>query len=189
MLHRPFFAPEYFNGTTGRMKRVVAIDGFHLKGDYASTGILMESMKDHNDQVVVIALGLAPLEDKDQWTWFLRQLRSSSILVDVDSICFVSDRLKGTRDPIRTIAYNVVGLLTAVLCVLPFSFHRFCMRHIVANMKTCRLIGGDDEAVMYDLSRSGSAENFEAHLLKFQRKPSTMQYFGLPQVLMPFYVT
>ena len=67
-----------------------------------------------------IAIGIVDIEDEDNWTWFMRELRI--ILNDGRVIVFVSDRHK--------------GLLESVSTVFPGHPHSFCTIHIKNNLKT-----------------------------------------------------
>jgi hypothetical protein len=74
----------------------MALDGCHLKGIYNKSGLfLTASLKDGANSNLLVALAIVPKEDKENWSWFLRQLIACPLEIP-EKFLFVSDRQKGT---------------------------------------------------------------------------------------------
>ncbi|KAF0746749.1 hypothetical protein AaE_008001, partial [Aphanomyces astaci] len=127
----------------------------HLKDlMYANGVLLLVTAKDPNNHLVILGIAIVPVENGEHWTWFLRCLQSAGIPI-ADTV-IVSDRLK--------------GLIKACNDVCPDSPHRYCMRHIVANMNSSlgRHLSSVEESLVYKLPRSDSRESFTRHMDKLQ---------------------
>lgn len=71
------------------MRKVVVVDGTHLKGKYAGC-LLTASAQDGNYQMFPLAFAVVDGENDLSWEWFLKQL---SAFVEVnEELVFVSDR-------------------------------------------------------------------------------------------------
>ena len=71
------------------MRRVIVIDGAHLKGKYLGC-ILTASCQDAYFQVFPLAFGVVDNENDAAWEWFFWVL--STAIPDSSKISFVSDR-------------------------------------------------------------------------------------------------
>lgn len=56
------------------MRKVVIIDGTHLKGKYSGC-LLTASAQDGNSQIFPIAFGIVDSENDEAWTWFFTKLQ------------------------------------------------------------------------------------------------------------------
>lgn len=65
---------------------------------------------------------IAPVENEDNWTWFMRLLLKSIDNIDDPTIPFISDRQK--------------GLINVVREVFPGKVHGNCAHHLKGNVKT-----------------------------------------------------
>ncbi|XP_013624088.1 PREDICTED: uncharacterized protein LOC106330075 [Brassica oleracea var. oleracea] len=71
------------------MRKVVIIDGTHLKGKFAGC-LLTASAQDGNYQIFPIAFGIVDSENDQSWTWFFNKLLA--VVPDFADLVFVSDR-------------------------------------------------------------------------------------------------
>ncbi|XP_056846155.1 uncharacterized protein LOC108831784 [Raphanus sativus] len=70
------------------MRKVVVVDGTHLRGKYAGC-LLTASAQDGNYQIFPLAFAIVDGENDKSWEWFFHKL--SSFVPDNDSVVFVSD--------------------------------------------------------------------------------------------------
>ncbi|XP_023729493.1 uncharacterized protein LOC111877202 [Lactuca sativa] len=70
-------------------RKVIIMDGAHLKGKYKGT-ILHEVAMDGNNQILPIGYGICPKETTNSWTWFLEELHEC--IGDVEGLTIVTDR-------------------------------------------------------------------------------------------------
>ncbi|KAL5797667.1 hypothetical protein ACOSQ2_002487 [Xanthoceras sorbifolium] len=97
----------------------ICLDSCHLKGKYP--GILLAANAiDANFGVFPLAVAIVDTECKESWVWFMRNLYEH-IGEDNRRISFITDRQKGVIDALQT--------------WWPGSSHRFCVRHIFANLR------------------------------------------------------
>ncbi|KAH6811026.1 hypothetical protein C2S51_024788 [Perilla frutescens var. frutescens] len=96
---------------------VVVIDGTHLKGK--NKGIMfVVVMKDVNEQLLPIAVGIGPIENDDTWIWFLNRLHIT--LGEIEDLLIVSDQHKSIKN--------------AVAAVFPRAIHGLCYYHLQTKM-------------------------------------------------------
>ncbi|XP_058078659.1 uncharacterized protein LOC131226985 [Magnolia sinica] len=99
------------------LRRVLAIDGTHLKGKYK--GVLFIAMAlDGDNYIFLIAFGIGESENKSSWNWFLTYL--NDVLGSVEGLVIISDRYK--------------GLMKEVPQVFPHAIHEYCAYHIYRNL-------------------------------------------------------
>lgn len=131
-------------------KKVIGVDGTHLKGDMNKRGIyLLATAKDVDNHIVVFGLALVPVENYDNWSWFLAELKTAvRQCADRYSPVFVSDRQK--------------GLLAAVSNIFPESGHRFCVRHIIGNVaKQLSALTVDEQGYVFAMARSDCEKDYD----------------------------
>ncbi|XP_057529748.1 uncharacterized protein LOC130808285 [Amaranthus tricolor] len=117
----------YKEGFVTRCRRIIRVDGEHLKGPYP--GILLTAVaKDGNNNIFPIAIfpiawAMVATESANTWTWFLALLVDDiNLVTDKDSeITFMSDRQKGLIDALKNVVLQ--------------SEVRFCCRYIWTNFK------------------------------------------------------
>ncbi|KAF0702007.1 hypothetical protein AaE_016184, partial [Aphanomyces astaci] len=92
-------------------------------------------------------LAIVPVEDGPNWTWFLNHAKAAGTM-DKNPV-ILSDRQK--------------GLINACNTVCPQSPHRFCMQHIVANIRSTKglWLTQAEEGLAYRMARSDSSDTFE----------------------------
>ncbi|XP_056158414.1 uncharacterized protein LOC130134769 [Syzygium oleosum] len=99
-------------------RRVVGLDGCFLKG--LCKGELLAAVgRDANNQMFPIAWAVVKIENKDTWSWFLKNLMVDLDINDGGGWAFMSDQQK--------------GLVPALAELMPYAEHRMCARHIYAN--------------------------------------------------------
>ncbi|KAH6836963.1 hypothetical protein C2S53_013439 [Perilla frutescens var. hirtella] len=77
---------------------VLVIDGTHLKGK--NKGILFVAvMKDGNEQILPVAVGLGPIENDESWIWFLAHLHMA--LGDIDDLLIISDQHQSIKNAVQ----------------------------------------------------------------------------------------
>ncbi|XP_050233824.1 uncharacterized protein LOC126682258 [Mercurialis annua] len=99
-------------------RKVIGIDGCFLKG-ICKGQLLIAVGRDGNNQMFPIAWGVVLVENKDNWSWFLRMIQYDLQLEYGEGYAVISDMQK--------------GLESAVKDILPQAEHRRCARHVYAN--------------------------------------------------------
>ncbi|KAH9150167.1 hypothetical protein LEN26_004105, partial [Aphanomyces euteiches] len=143
---------------------VVALDGTYLKDLMNSNGVLLvATTKDPNNHLLVLGIAIVPVENYDNWQWFMRHLQVAGIL-DGD-VVILSDRDKGLKKACKD--------------VCPQLSHRFCLRHIVANIRSSKdmSLTPDEERLVYRLATRSSRDSFESVSQKLlSTNPKAFQY-------------
>ncbi|EOA28310.1 hypothetical protein CARUB_v10024509mg, partial [Capsella rubella] len=80
------------------MRKVIVIDGTHLRGRYGGC-LIAASAQDANFQVFPIAFGIVNSENDEAWTWFMEKL--SEAIPDDPDLVIVSDRHSSIYSSIR----------------------------------------------------------------------------------------
>ncbi|KAE8681017.1 hypothetical protein F3Y22_tig00111344pilonHSYRG00032 [Hibiscus syriacus] len=92
--------------------------------------------RDINNQIFPIAWVVVEVENRETWTWFLKNLQTDLNLGDGENVTLLSDMQK--------------GLLEEVPLCLPNVEHKFCARHIYANWKKPQKRIGKLKKAAYD---------------------------------------
>lgn len=106
-------------GALSGCRPLIGLDGCFLKGYYGGT-LLAAVTQDANQSFYVIAYGIVEQETKDTWTWFLVRLLEDIGHPNTHGWEFISDMQK--------------GLLPAIQDLCPGTSHRFCVKHLEANV-------------------------------------------------------
>jgi len=83
---------------------------------------------DTEGQIFPVAFGVVDIEEKDNWIWFLQQLRTALIehVPDIpeqeNALVILSDHAK--------------GLLEGVPTIFPLAAHGYCLKHLEKNLKS-----------------------------------------------------
>ncbi|KAL0716908.1 hypothetical protein Bca4012_066230 [Brassica carinata] len=101
------------------MRKVVIVDGTHLRGKYADC-LLTASAQDGNYQVFPLAIAVVDGENDKSWEWFLQKL--TQFIPNTNDVVFVSD-----RHP--SIYYGLAK-------VYPYGRHCACILHLKRNIRT-----------------------------------------------------
>ncbi|XP_054806274.1 uncharacterized protein LOC129308940 [Prosopis cineraria] len=97
---------------------IIGLDGCFLKGPYGGI-LLVVVARDPNEQYFPLAMAVVETENRDSWTSFLKNL--------FDDI--------GTMAKKKGIGFKVQGLVQALGELLGGVEHRYCVRHLYANIK------------------------------------------------------
>ncbi|KAG9450576.1 hypothetical protein H6P81_010541 [Aristolochia fimbriata] len=98
----------------------ISVDGTHLYGKYKGC-LLIATSFDEDNRLFPLAFALVEKENIDTWTWFIS--------------CLARQVVRG-RSPMCIIFDRHSGIIRAVRDVFPRPHrHRFCIRHIIANLK------------------------------------------------------
>ncbi|KAD3337143.1 hypothetical protein E3N88_32663 [Mikania micrantha] len=101
-------------------REIIGLDGAFMKGPFPSQ-LLTAVRMDPNNGIYPLAYAIVKAENLHSWSWFLSILREDLGLEINANFTFIYDRQKGI---IPTIAYE-----------FPSAQHRYCVRHILQNMK------------------------------------------------------
>ncbi|XP_048619968.1 uncharacterized protein LOC106363993 [Brassica napus] len=101
------------------MRKVVVVDGTHLRGKYVGC-LLTASAQDGNSQVFPLAIAIVDGENDNSWEWFFKTLQA--FVPNSNDIVFVSDRH-------ASIYYGLAK-------VYPEARHCACILHLKRNIRT-----------------------------------------------------
>ncbi|KAG7533136.1 Zinc finger SWIM-type [Arabidopsis thaliana x Arabidopsis arenosa] len=101
------------------MRKVIVIDGTHLRGRYGGC-LIAASAQDANFQVFPIAFGIVNSENDEAWTWFMTKLTEA--IPDDPELVFVSDRHSSIN-------------YASIRKVYPMSSHAACIVHLKRNIE------------------------------------------------------
>ena len=102
---------------------VISIDGTHVYGKY-DIKLLIAITIDGNGSILPLAFVIVANESIETWTLFLDHLHLH-VVKGRRGVTLISDRHHG----ILSSVYNSPNWQA------PFGFHRFCLRHLKANLK------------------------------------------------------
>ncbi|KAL3694466.1 hypothetical protein R1sor_008117 [Riccia sorocarpa] len=100
---------------------MVALDACHTKNRKYPILLFLATIVDGNNQILVLAYGIAHVEDKDTWCWFISNLKQCIHGLASPNVLIVSDRQK--------------GLIDAVAEELPTNEHIHCTFHLQMNLR------------------------------------------------------
>lgn len=86
------------------MRKVVVVDGTHLKGKYVGC-LLTASAQDANYQIFPIAFAVVDGENDQAWTWFFSKLLD--VVEDGHDLVFVSDRHQSIYAGLRKVRVSL----------------------------------------------------------------------------------
>ncbi|KAL0713563.1 hypothetical protein Bca4012_020541 [Brassica carinata] len=99
------------------MRKVLSIDGAHLKSKYKGT-LLAATAQDGNFHLYPLAFAVVDSENAASWSWFLMCLKT--IIPDEEDLVFVSDRASSIE--------------AALLQYYPLAHHGICIFHFEKNV-------------------------------------------------------
>ncbi|KAL3679109.1 hypothetical protein R1sor_022065 [Riccia sorocarpa] len=100
---------------------MIAMDACHTKNKKYPTLLFLATVVDGNSNILVLAYGIAPVEDRETWCWFVENLKHAIHGLASPNVLIVSDRQK--------------GLVDAVADELPSNEHVHCTFHLRMNLK------------------------------------------------------
>ncbi|XP_062103374.1 uncharacterized protein LOC133814429 [Humulus lupulus] len=105
------------------LRPIIVVDRTFLKNAHGAT-LFSASTLDSNNNIFVLAFGIADLENYNSWLWFFSKLRDTygEPEVTFTRLAIVSDRHKSIDN--------------AVHIVYPNAFHGACMYHLLNNLKS-----------------------------------------------------
>jgi zinc finger SWIM domain-containing protein 3 len=83
--------------------------------------LLIACILDGNDEILPIAWGLVEIEDGDNWTWFLENMKRDFWGIEEPDMVFMSDRDKGLKQALST--------------VFPDGHSACCCQHLADNVQ------------------------------------------------------
>ncbi|XP_018487547.2 uncharacterized protein LOC108858060 [Raphanus sativus] len=101
------------------MRKVVVVDGTHLKGRYAGC-LLTASAEDGNHQIFPLACAVVDSENDKSWEWFFQNL--AAFVPNESGLVLMSD-----RHP---------SIYKAISQVYPSAGHCICVVHLKRNIRT-----------------------------------------------------
>ncbi|XP_010448992.2 PREDICTED: uncharacterized protein LOC104731347 [Camelina sativa] len=126
------------------MRKVISIDGAHLKSKYKGT-LLAASAQDGNFQLYPIAFAVVDSENNASWDLFLRWLKT--IIPDEKDLVFVSDRAS--------------SIATALSVNYVHAHHGICTFHLQKNLETRFRASASLLPVVHDASRAYTQYDFD----------------------------
>ncbi|XP_010462874.1 PREDICTED: uncharacterized protein LOC104743500 [Camelina sativa] len=126
------------------MRKVISIDGAHLKSKYKGT-LLAASAQDGNFQLYPIAFAVVDSENDASWDWFLRCLKT--IIPDENDLVFVFDRAS--------------SIATALSVNYELAHHGICTFHLHKNLETRFRASASFLPVVHDASRAYTLYDFD----------------------------
>jgi hypothetical protein len=144
--HRFFCAlGPCIQGFLGSCRPYLSVDSTCLNGRWNGHLAAATALDGHN-WMYPIAFGFIDGETKDNWVWFVTQLRKA--LGNIDKLAICTDACK--------------GLETAVELVFPNADKRECFRHLMQNF--IKNFHGNSYRGMYPAARAYRTEVFNSHL-------------------------
>ncbi|XP_062075254.1 uncharacterized protein LOC133779294 [Humulus lupulus] len=101
------------------LRPIIVVDGTFLKNAHGGT-LFSASTLDSNNNIFVLAFGIADSENDNSWIWFFSKLRDT--YGEPEGLTIVSKRHKSMDN--------------AVHMVYPNAFHGACMFHLLNNLKS-----------------------------------------------------
>ena len=100
------------------LRRVLVVDGTHLKGKYKGV-LLTASGQDANFQVYPLAFAVVDSENDDAWTWFFTKL----------------ERIIADSNTLTILSYRHESIKVGVKKVFPQAHHGACIIHLCRNIQ------------------------------------------------------
>ncbi|KAL0314995.1 UNVERIFIED_CONTAM: hypothetical protein Scaly_2556800 [Sesamum calycinum] len=140
---------DYAEELMKRCRRIIGVDGCHLKGPHG--GVLLTAVSiDPINNLYPLAYAIVSGETREAWEWFLGLLKSDLNIVREDAYTFISDKQK--------------GLIPAFESVFPGSDKRYCVRHLHGNMKTTGFKGLAYKSALWNAARATTESEFKVRM-------------------------
>lgn len=101
---------------------LLCLDTCHTKNRKYPVQLFIASVLDDNMEIVILCFGLAPVENTENWPWFLRNLDKSVDGMENLVLPFISDRQKGLKAVVRD--------------DFPGKVHGYYAHHLKGDVKT-----------------------------------------------------
>ncbi|XP_016192018.1 uncharacterized protein LOC107632893 [Arachis ipaensis] len=132
------------NGFRMGCRPLIGLDGAFLKTRFS--GQILAA-------IYVIAYAIVPVENTNNWRWFLELLHKDLRSYTQNGWCFILDMQK--------------GLITAVQEVFPYVHHRFCVWHLRRNFKK-QWKDNELKGLLWKCVRSTTQEGFIEGMMTIQ---------------------
>ncbi|KAL0293687.1 UNVERIFIED_CONTAM: hypothetical protein Sradi_6924000 [Sesamum radiatum] len=99
---------------------IIGLDGCFLKTVFGGQ-MLVAVGRDGNDNMWPIALAIVPVENGENWCWFIREILDDIGGLGTDHWSFISDSQKGLIEALRELVLD--------------AEHKYCLTHMYANFK------------------------------------------------------
>ncbi|KAL3698507.1 hypothetical protein R1sor_012583 [Riccia sorocarpa] len=163
---RAFVCPSATQGVLRFCQKMIAMDACHTKKKKYPTLLVLATTVDGNNNIIVLAYGIAPVEDRETWCWFVGNLKHAIHGLASPNVLIVSDRQK--------------GLVDAVADELPSNEHVHCTFHLRMNLK--RYFGAQVSQYFHRLIYTETKDIFEDALKdleeRFPNGKETVQYIN-----------
>ncbi|XP_049406269.1 uncharacterized protein LOC125869914 [Solanum stenotomum] len=134
------------------MRKVIAVDGTHLHGNYE--GVLLSIVaQDTENHVYSIVFCVVDKENDASRTFFFEKLKE--IVVDEPDLCFISDRHK-------SIANGIVNIYN-------HAHHGYCIMNLDKNLRVNHHYA-DYLYLYYNAAKTYSLEEFDIYFVEFKNK-------------------
>ncbi|XP_019152456.1 PREDICTED: uncharacterized protein LOC109149253 [Ipomoea nil] len=136
-------------------RKIIGVDGCHLRSKYGGY-LLTATAMDPNDGIFPLAYAIVEGENKQSWTWFLALLKFDLGIDEAHEheYTFISDKQKGLLPAFSSELENVV--------------HRFCVRHLYANMKVAGFHGNALKNALWSAARATTVNSFKESMRKIK---------------------
>ena len=116
---RAFLAPSASINAFSYCRPIIVTDACHIRSKFQ--GIIMSACThDGEGKIVPLAIGLASVENQENWEFFMKHLRAAIPSIKQRSVVFIHDREK--------------GLENARESVIPLATPSICVRHLEKNV-------------------------------------------------------
>lgn len=140
-------------------KPLLGIDGTSIKNKYQGI-LLTATATDAEGHLFPLAFGIADIEDKDNWLWFLGKLRGvleryvPAQIYRQFGITILSDRQK--------------GLIQGVSQHFPLAARGYCLKHLEKNLKNS-FKHPELSSLLWKAAASKSVAEFDKHMDNFRK--------------------
>ncbi|KAL0319712.1 UNVERIFIED_CONTAM: hypothetical protein Sradi_5232700 [Sesamum radiatum] len=111
------------------------------------------SGRDENDNMLPIAIAVVPVENRENWTWFLSELLEDIGGLRIGRWSFISDKQK--------------GLLETLKDLVPDSEYRYCIMHLYQNFKM-KYKSQELKNYFWRAYATGNSKNFQIWMKKLE---------------------
>ncbi|KAG7588426.1 Zinc finger SWIM-type [Arabidopsis suecica] len=142
------------------MRKVICIDGAHLKSNFKGT-LLGASAQDGDFHLYPIAFGVVDSENDASWDWFMKCLKK--LIPDEPDLVFVSDRAS--------------SIANALIVNYPLAHHGICIFHLEKNLETGFKSSSTLIPVMKDAAYAYTRFDFEQFFHKLSLADNKMAQY------------
>ncbi len=157
-----FFCPSICVNAFKYSLPLIFLDACHSKSSYKGV-LFLASTISQNNEIVPLALGIAPVENECFWSHFIFDLEKALELSSKTNLVVFSDRDK--------------GILNSVNSILPLAHHSFCVVHLERNIKS--KFRTDFGKILWPMAKAHSTSEFSFLMEKLQKmSPDAYDYIS-----------